>query len=298
MVQIWGEKSNLKHDIPSACGVKSLWWGLLNHWTACLALQFILCLSTFFAITIFHCWQHLCPVPILLSKISCSLLPFHLWVLDAVQSPFFFSLPDLDSSQVALIYPLLSHLHAQWSDFFVQVFFFSIFLWTSQSTFPLFHIMVGSAFLLSSSKLYHLSHFSSPNSFLPTTKFYFPFTISRFHLHPLLPGLLINISLPLWHQHPHQAVSAIVLEHIKEAQERVSPSFYPLFNQNPTVFLQVEIIWNYWNWLQVKFQRKSCQVLGFDKFNMDKYPHHFQSYTNNLFKMLIINKGFSKERAS
>lgn len=48
----------------------------------------------------------------------------------------------------------------------------------------------------------------------------------------------------------------------------------------------------------MQFQRKSCWVLGFAKSRMEKYLHHFQSYTINLFKMLIINKGFPKNCAS
>lgn len=45
---------------------------------------------------------------------------------------------------------------------------FSTHLWPSSSTFLLFHITAGSAFLLSSLKLSHLSPSSFPNPFLPT----------------------------------------------------------------------------------------------------------------------------------
>lgn len=239
-------------------------WGLLNHWTAFLAalgkkegregrrgtpqtcpwfqrslhsrqlpthshsvllssLQFTLSLSITSLPSVFHCWQHLCPVPVFPSQVQLFLVS--IFSVSSWFSTISFSLPDLHSSQVPLIYPFLSHLCAQWSDFFVQLSpAFPIYLWTSLSAFLLFHIMSGSALFLSSSKLCHLFHSSFPNPFLPTD-FQILLPSHYFTFPPPCPPSCTPYQhfFALWHQHPHQAVSDMVLEHIKEAQERVSP---------------------------------------------------------------------------
>lgn len=193
MVQTWGEKSSLKHDIPSPCDVShhpEAFWITEQPALPC---KFILCLSILFAITVFHFWQQLCQVPIFpfhMQLLLASILSVSSW-FSTISFPLFSCWPALITGGSHLP---SSHLHAQWSDFFVQ--FFSVYLWPSSSTFLFFHIMAGSAFLLSSLKLSHLSHSFSPNPFLHTDfQIYFPFTISCFHLNALLPGLLINIFL-------------------------------------------------------------------------------------------------------
>lgn len=168
MVQTWGEKIKFEiwHPIPSPCGVShhaEAFWITEHPSLPCnsYSLPFHHNFLCPFAVTIFHFWQ--CPYS--LSTCSCSLLLFCLSVLDSAQSLFFFPLPDLHSSQVDLIYPL-SHLCAR--GLILLFSFFSTHLWPSSSTFLLFHITAGSAFLLSSLKLSHLSPSSFPNPFLPT----------------------------------------------------------------------------------------------------------------------------------
>lgn len=177
--------------------------------------------------TIFHCWQYPCPVSILtfhMQLFLISILSGNSWFSTSLVPSS--SLPYLHSSQVALIYCLLLHLCAQWFDSAKpSSFHIPLILTTYVSLLPQWNPI----FLLFNPRLCHLFHSSSPNPFSPTTS-HSPFhPLPRFHLRPLLPGLLIN-SLALSHQHPCQAASAITLEYIKEAQEIVSftvPSVQP-----------------------------------------------------------------------
>lgn len=133
--------------------------------------------------------------------------------------------------------------------------------------------MSGSALFLSSSKLCHLFHSSFPNPFLPTD-----FQI-------LLPSHYLTFPPPCppsWTPYQHFLHFDINI-HIKQLLTWCWSTSRKHRREYPLRFIYSLTKIQLCRRLQVKFQRKSCQVLGFDKFSTDKYLHHFQSYTKNLF---------------
>lgn len=139
-----------------------------------------------------------------------------------------FSLPDLHSSQAALIYCLLLHLCAQWFDSAKpSSFHIPLILTTYVSLLPYHSGSQSSCCSVQGCVTFSTPHHLIPSHpLLPISPFH---PLPRFRLRPLLHGLFIN-SLALSRQHPCQAVSAIVLEYTKEAQEIASftvPSVQP-----------------------------------------------------------------------